>query len=213
MKNKLFVLCVTVVGMFTLMGCYDHKVNGISEAIQQEREKTIESMEASSREVGFPNITEYTEKKLMKMLYELRDDSKLVTYSYRVNMEGKYLFIGETLGYGIPYSTQYTQPETMQRVSLPDLYHEDYREDVYTQPLPQADPNGLYNPTGLSATWVMLINPKTGDIEPAYIEEEVQVFMHPITKEQVEEWSKTGVYGWYAPEEYDKMSQLDKGEE
>ncbi len=206
--KKILLASIVVIGALSLAGCGE--VRGVNEAVQQERQKTIESMEQSSREVGFPNITEFTEKKLMKMLYELRDDPNLITYSYRVNEDGKYIFIGETLGYGIPYSTQYTQPETMQRVFLPDAYISASRPDIYTEILPQADPNGLYNPIGLSSTWIMLVNPETGDIEPAYIEAYVQAFLHPVNGEQVEPWSKGGVYGWYSSEEYDALGKTEK---
>ena len=46
--------------------------------------------------------------------------------------------------------------------------------------LPQADPNGLFMPSGLSATWLLLIDPKTGDPVPTYVENEIIVSGFPL---------------------------------
>ena len=46
--------------------------------------------------------------------------------------------------------------------------------------VPQADPNGLFMPTGLSATWLMMIDPKTHEPRPVYIEPEIIVSPFPL---------------------------------
>jgi hypothetical protein len=40
--------------------------------------------------------------------------------------------------------------------------------------LPQADPNGLFMPDGLSATWILLVGPD-GEAHPVYVESEILV--------------------------------------
>lgn len=131
-------------------------------------------MQKASEEVGMPNITEFTEKKMAKMIWEMRDDADLITYSYITNMEGEFIYLGQSVGYGLPYSTQYTNPEQ---------YH------TGGATLPQADPNGLYSGDGLSSTWVMLVDEKTGDVAPVYVEQELFVSTTKLPRRVCEESS------------------------
>lgn len=139
-------------------------------------------MQQAADEIGMPEITEFYEKKLAKEILELRDDSSLVCYAYtRSDMTGKYVFLGRSMGYGLPYSTQYTNPETAYWGNGSSIYR-DY-------PLPQADPNGLYSPDGLSATWLWLIDEETGEPNISYIEQEIFVSQSKLPKRLCEEWS------------------------
>ena len=50
--------------------------------------------------------------------------------------------------------------------------------------MPQPEPNGLFMPDGLAATWLMLIDEK-GDIHPAYFEPAIivsPVLLHKVKK-------------------------------
>ena len=110
-------------------------------------------------------ITNFQERKLAKMIFELRDREDLLCYAYSVSkMQGKLVFIGRCIGYGLPYSTQYTNPEVIARCSSAGY-----------AVIPQADPNGLFMPSGLSATWLMMIDPETGEPRPVYLEPEIVV--------------------------------------
>lgn len=46
--------------------------------------------------------------------------------------------------------------------------------------LPQADPNGLFMPTSSSVTWLIMIDPKTNEPRPVYIEPEIVVGPFPL---------------------------------
>jgi len=118
-------------------------------------------------QVGIPAIHNFQEKKLLKQIYELRDNEKLVCYAYLFNaMQGKLIFIGKCIGYGIPYSTQYSNPQKLVRGDLGQ-----YRGDI---PIAQAEPNGLFMPTSSEGTWVMLLD-ESGTPHPVYIEPQVIV--------------------------------------
>jgi prepilin-type N-terminal cleavage/methylation domain-containing protein len=71
------------------------------------------SMKEAVRQTGLPAIRNFQEKKMMKMLYELRDREDLVCHAYLVNQfTGKVgQYIGKCIGYGLPASTQYSNPE------------------------------------------------------------------------------------------------------
>lgn len=154
MKKLLLSMFVVIV----LFGCQEK-----SDDIM--REKTEKSMSEMNRQIGMPAIKNYQERKLAKMIFELRDQENLITYTYIITMTGKKIFLGKSIGYGLPYSVQYTNPE---------------KYEINGATLPQADPNGLFMPSGLSATWVMLIDPKSGKARPVYVENEIIVSPFPL---------------------------------
>ena len=110
-----------------------------------------------------PAIVNFQERKLMKMILELRDQENLVTYCYLVSeMTGEIgQFLGKGIGFGIPAATQFTNPEKVYQGSGANG-----RSATF---LPQADPNGLFMPTSTSATWYMLLD-EEGEPHPIYIE-------------------------------------------
>ena len=115
--------------------------------------------------VGMPAVVNYYEKRMMKDIIELRDKMQ-PTYTYVMDQQGRYHKICDSVGYGLPYSTQYTNPQK--------------KADWGSFAIPQADPNGLYSPTSADGTWVMCLNPKTGKAEPQYIEPRIFVMTYPI---------------------------------
>ncbi|HUS89236.1 MAG TPA: hypothetical protein VMW91_07710, partial [Desulfosporosinus sp.] len=114
------------------------------------------------------NIVNFQQRKLMKMIYELADKEDLITYAYiKSDYQGKLFFIGKCIGFGIPFSAQYTNP------MKPIHYN-----GIAT--IPQPDPNGLFMPTSSSATWLMMIDPKTNQPRPVYVEPEIVVSPFPL---------------------------------
>ena len=55
----------------------------------QQQEKNLAN---AARDVGMPAITNYTEKRLLKQLYEMRDDPKIITYTYLQGIDGRLTF-------------------------------------------------------------------------------------------------------------------------
>ena len=70
-------------------------------------------MQEASKQVGMPGIVNFQELKMLKELYELRDQENLICHAYLVNeINGKVgQYLGKCLGYGLPYSTQFSNPE------------------------------------------------------------------------------------------------------
>lgn len=150
-----------------LSGCDERSAS--SDELQ--RRQTEEAAREANAEVGMPAIVNYQERKLAKMIFELRDSEDLITFVYITNLNGDRIFLGKAIGFGLPYSVQYTNPQRVQRVG---------RTNYHYITLPQADPNMLFMPEGLSATWVMLIDPETGDPRPVYVEQEVMISPFPL---------------------------------
>ena len=133
---------------------------------QIERRKQEELSLQAVTSVGMPAITNFAEKRMMKDILELRDQN-VATYTYITDMNGKLHKICNSVGYGLPYATQYTNP---QRVS-------DYTHGVVA--IPQADPNGLYSPASADGTWILCVDAK-GKAKPVYIEPRVIVSPMPL---------------------------------
>ena len=160
---KRFGLCVMLVVGLTLVGCEDRK-QAAGTADSSQAKATEASLAEANRQIGMPSIVNFQERKLAKMIFELRDQEDFVCYAYYFNaLDGKRGdFIGKCLGYGLPYSVQFTNPEK--------IAHEVRNTQGSSfGTLPQADPNGLFMPTSSSATWLMLLDDK-GEAHPVYME-------------------------------------------
>jgi hypothetical protein len=153
MKRILALVAVT-----TLLTACDVKES----STQIERRKQEELTMQAVTQVGMPAITNFAEKRMMKDILELRDQN-VATTTYIVDMNGKLHKICNSVGYGLPYATQYTNP---QRIA---------GDGHGYVTLPQADPNGLYSPASADGTWVLCIDSKSGKPKPVFIEPRVIV--------------------------------------
>lgn len=159
MKNWTFIVLLCLV-VCPLCGCVEDSSD------KKQRAATTKSLGEAHKQVGMPDITRWTERKLARDILELRDQ-EITTFAYIVNMHGELIYLGEAIGFGLPYSVQYTNPEKQIRSN-----------GVST--IPQADPNGLFMPDGLSATWIMLKGPD-GEIHPVYVEPQIIVSPFKLT--------------------------------
>lgn len=173
MVNKYVVTMIVFLSVL-VVGCVD--VQPSAESV--ETAAVTDNLEEISRQVGMPFIDDFFEKKMAKQIFELRDNADLLTYCYITNLDGQFVYLGRCVGFGLPYSVQYTNPEKISRV---------YSSGPVT--LPQADPNGLYMPEGLSATWLMLVNEETGEPEIIYTEPSIVVTQSKLPKRLVASWS------------------------
>ncbi len=116
-----------------------------------------------------PAIKNFRERKILKDIIEMRDREGLTTFTYIVaEMTGKLIFLGESVGYGIPAATQYTNPQKV-------TFAYDVKKQHADVVLPQADPNGLYSPASAEGTWVLMKDPNSKSVKPVYIEPRIIV--------------------------------------
>ncbi len=168
-------LLTILLAVFCLTGCLEEPVRKQSADNIQAKE-TQKSLGEANRQVGMPNIVNFQQRKLMKLIYELCDKEDLICYAYiKSDYRGELFFIGKCIGYGIPFSAQYTNPMRIFDAEQEGGVKEKYEDNGEVQVLPQADPNGLFMPTSSSATWLMMIDPKTKKARPVYIEPEIVV--------------------------------------
>lgn len=156
-------IIASILAVVALAACDPASPN--SDQVQRRQQEQLSAQATSS--VGMPAITNFQEKRMMKMILELRDTA-VTTVTYTRDMNGKLHKVCNSIGYGLPYATQYTNP---QRVA--GLTETPERGNIT---LPQADPNGLFSPASAEGTWVMCQNPKNKDqVMPVYIEDRVTV--------------------------------------
>jgi hypothetical protein len=170
--RKLFIL----LPLLAIAGCYS--VTKSSDDIQRNQQEAI--LKEATAQTGMPSIKNLRERKLMKDILEMRDQDGLITYTYienlvptiahgRTVLHGKFTLLGESVGYAIPYATQYTNPQKS----------ETYWEHGAIA-LPQADPNGLFSPVSAEGSWVLLKNPSGNGTKPVYVEPRVMVSPFPF---------------------------------
>jgi len=181
---SIWLVLIMVLSTLILSGCAPSE-----EATSTTKEKEYQEklMSQANDKVGMPDITEFYEKKLAKEIYEKRDDSSLICYTYSQNLNGKFVYVGECMGYGLPYSTQYTNP---------DKYLDDPNGtcDAGSVVIPQSDPNGLYSSGTADATWLMMVDEATGENYIMYCEPNIIVTEHKIPARLIESWSLPSNY-------------------
>lgn len=137
-------------------------LSGCSQTADQKEAKAQEALQSEAfRQTGTPNITNFTERRMVKQIYELRDQ-QIRTWTYTEDMNGKRHFLCESIGYGIPFSAQYSNPQKRDGSVV----------------MPQAEPNGLFMPSSAEGTWIMAAT-KDGP-KPIYVEPRVIVTPFPL---------------------------------
>ena len=120
-----------------------------TQAAQQER-----ILREGTSQVGMPAIKNFRERKQLKDIFELRDQVGFTTYTYVWPELSKVpIFFCDSIGYGIPYATQFTNPQKI-------AWAVSSSQAAAGLTLPQADPNGLFSPASAEGTWIMCKDPE-----------------------------------------------------
>jgi len=156
-------ILVVLLALVAVGGCEERRPS--SDDIQRDQQEKI--LQEGTSQVGMPAIKNFRERKLYKDILEMRDQDGLVTYTYLwSDMQGKKVFFCQSVGFGIPYATQFTSPQKP---------HVEYGNGVSAVALPQADPNGLFSPASAEGTWILCKNPNGPETRPVYVEPRVIV--------------------------------------
>ena len=177
---KSLIACgATLASILVLSGCNetgpssDQKVR-----VQQEQLNNEGNMS-----VGMPSIKNFFEKRLLKTILEMRDDPSLHTYTYVTDMNGRLHLRCESIGYGIPYATQFTNPSRLASEYQNPTNGTNVGISTSVQRVegvvPMADPNGLFAPAAAEGSWVLCISPGETNpakaTQPVYFEDRVTV--------------------------------------
>jgi hypothetical protein len=168
--RKLFLITSAAAAAAALAACQPDADPTSGE--EQATAQTQQLQSEAQAEIGMPRITHFTERKLAVKIAELRDKPNLLTYTYLQDRDGRLHCLSKTIGYGLPYSTQITNPSRTERHSG------EYEGGNVV--LPQAEPNTLFPPASSDATWVLLVG-ADGQPEPLYVEPKITVALHNLT--------------------------------
>lgn len=167
LKGQIVILIIIITILISFGACTSW--DGTTSVDKQQKELQEESQAEMFVAIkGIPDVKNWTEAKTLKEIIEDRDDPKLICYWYLYNEHtGLLMFQGKCKGYGIPYSTQFTNPEKV--VDCEEELGEGLIDEP-TDTLPQAEPNGLFTSGSSTATWVNAISEdgKTSAVE--YVE-------------------------------------------
>lgn len=171
--KRFISLLIGLIALTFIVGCDIPERTKSADEIQKKQQETM--LKEATAQTGMPAIKNFRERKILKDILELRDQEGLVTYTYLFNeLNGKLIFLGQTIGYGIPYATQYTNPQKFDFGWLDNGYS--MRENRYISGvIPQADPNGLYSPASAEGTWVLMKDPNSSKVVPIYVEPRIIV--------------------------------------
>lgn len=163
-------LLIFSVAMLALSAC--GPLEGSNPAATRQAAATSKAMDAADREIGMPRIANFAQRKLLKNAYEDMDQTTLV-YVYVQGMDGRFVCLGQAVGYGVSLGTQFTPPSYPQFIRVPygDDSGSSFSGEIYEQGLPE--PNGLYMPESGAATIVNLVDPATGKARTALVEPNV----------------------------------------
>jgi hypothetical protein len=106
-----------------------------------------------------PAITQFYEYHQLQQIYEARDNPETVLSDYLYSpVTGQLTCFGKSYGYGVPYSTEMSQPQTASGGSVPE-------------------PNGLYPSQNTNADWLNRVHDtkKGQSITPDFVEPELIV--------------------------------------
>lgn len=146
--------------LFSLTGC---EMPQDSNEIQSKQQESL--LKEATSQTGMPAIKNFRERRLLKMIYELRDQDGLVTYTYIVPQQtGKPVFLCQSHGFAINDATGYTNPDKVMRDNT----------QVFGT-MTQAEPNGLFTPDSSNAYWVMCLDEKGEKARPMFVASQIIV--------------------------------------
>jgi hypothetical protein len=209
MKRVLSLLLVLVLVLSVFAGCEETIDEKSSDKIQAEKAERVNKQK--TLRVGEPSITNFYEANQVKEIYEKRDNAELICYAYVQNLEGQFIYLGISKGYGVNASIQFSNPVKV--VNKREIYYAlDTRTSEYLDFMPQAEPNGLFMPEGLAATYISILDEVTGEFGLSYVEDNINVFEHKLPRRLCAEWSLPADYGMKVDEVVEETEEVSDEE-
>ena len=135
-----------------------------SDQLQHAQQEAL--LRAADAAIGMPVLVNFEERKMLKRILEIRDHV-INTTTYIVDMNGHPHKICDSIGYGFPLSTQFTNPAQNPRATVV---------------ISQAEPNGLFSSPTSEGTWISCVDPANKhNIQVVYAEPRVIVSPFPLS--------------------------------
>ncbi len=168
MKRTAICFGFIALAVAALSGCNDRSPS--ADQIQAAAQERI--LQEGTAQTGMPAITNFRERKTLKMIYELRDKENLATYTYIIAQQsGRPTLLCSSIGFAISDATGYTNPLRI---------HERNTNMGYAI-MPQAEPNGLFTPETSNTNWVICVDSK-GNPTPTQVQGDILVTTYELPK-------------------------------
>lgn len=168
MKKTITVFLSLCLILLLVVGC-----NYPTNTSTQESQKVARQQDQYAKGQPVPAFDWSFERDLIIQLYILRNE-RVATHTVWRSDYGMVEDDTPSLGYGIPYDTSLTNP-----LMTTDEDPEGYDKAALTT-IEQPEPNGIFASKNTTATWVMSVDKKTGQILPIYVESKVTVYPYPV---------------------------------
>jgi len=167
-KTICFIISLFVI--LSLGGCSEF----LSDSTATQEAKTVSRQQDQyAKGQPIPAFDWSFERDLVIQLYKLRNE-KVATHTVWRSDYGQIEGDCPSIGYGIPYDTSLTNP-----LAATDEDSYGSRNAALTT-IEQPEPNGIFASKNTTATWVMSVDKKSGQILPIYIETKVTVYPYPV---------------------------------
>jgi hypothetical protein len=154
MKNKFIAAALAAL---TLSACVEQSKKNSAQITNEAQERQLQE---AAVQVPVPAITNWREKRTLKMIYELRDKADLTTYTYlTAQNSGELKLLCTSLGFPINDATGFSSPDYIARSG------HSYGYAI----LMQAEPNGLFTPDSSNGYWVICLDPEGGKPSPVFV--------------------------------------------
>lgn len=197
------IICLAGI-LLAANGCNYVATQSNDSKIAQQQEKNLAEGDA---QVSPPSIVNWNEKRMAKLIQEKRDAVNLATWTYTKNMDGKYTFVCDSIGYGLPYNTRTNNPQHYEFVttstgvsamgSSGGYYVDNLGNRIWGEHtvMAQPEPNGLFIPDSAKGTWNLCKDPVNGKADVTYQEEDISVFPYKLPAKMVEGYNGEESHG------------------
>lgn len=168
--KKIICIIVLCISAISLTAC------GYTETATEKEAQVVDAqLSQYSKGQPIPAYDWSLERDLVIKMYNLRN-KKAATHTVWRSDYG--MIEGDTpsIGYGIPYDTSLTNPLQLEKKRVKTNGGHMILEGT----VEQQEPNGIFASKNTTATWIMSVDKKTGQIMPLYIEGKVTVYPYPV---------------------------------
>ncbi len=163
-------LKIAIVALLSLLVMANHSCETRAPSADKSQKQRVEMQQRQAEKaVPPPRITKFTQLRDAVRVQEIAD-SNISTWAYYMDMHGKLHFLCEAKGYGLPYSTQTTNPQKIGAA---------YSQGGFAV-LPQPEPSALFMPDNVAATWVLCARPDGEGFDAVYWEPDLVVSPFPL---------------------------------
>jgi hypothetical protein len=149
--------------LLNVMGLVIYGTEQLSDLRQRQLQEPL--LTRATDTVGMPTMDNFRERQMLREVFEARD-KPIQTQVYLINSDGHLSKLCDSVGYGIPASTQFTNP---------------LQPALTGSAIAQAEPNALFNSPYTHGTWVDCIDHASNQTHLVFVQPNVIISPEPLS--------------------------------